>query len=115
MLGLVVAGATATLWLSRHVLAVIALTISGYSLAIVFALMHAPDVALAQVLVETLATLSIVMALRQSRLVRPQYTKILTAGKRDWGRWVIAAGSGLMVASGVMWVTRDEAPSTLGA
>ncbi|MFN3431914.1 MAG: proton-conducting transporter membrane subunit, partial [Candidatus Sericytochromatia bacterium] len=70
MLVLVVAGATATLWLRRHVLAVIALTISGYSLAVVFALMHAPDVALAQVLVETLATLSIVMALRQSRLVR---------------------------------------------
>ncbi|MFN3428929.1 MAG: hydrogen gas-evolving membrane-bound hydrogenase subunit E, partial [Candidatus Sericytochromatia bacterium] len=37
------------------------------------------------------------------------------AGKRDWGRWAIAAGSGLMVASGVMWVTRDEAPATLGA
>lgn len=94
MLGICLLAALATIWLRYHVLAVIALTISGYALAVVFALMEAPDVALAQVLVETLATFSIVMALRQSRLIHPQRTQILTAGRNDWGRWAIALSLG---------------------
>lgn len=103
MLGISLLAAMATLWLRYHVLAVIALTISGYSLAAIFALMEAPEVALAQVLVETLATFSIVMALRQSRQIRPQETRILTAGRTDWGRWAIALGLG----GAIGWLTYE--------
>ncbi|MBO9540183.1 DUF4040 domain-containing protein [bacterium] len=104
MLAVVVLAAGATIWLRFHVLAVIALTISGYALAAVFALMHAPDVALAQVLVETLATFSIVVALSQSRQINPQETQILTAGRRDWGRWGLSIGLGAFMGWLTYWV-----------
>ncbi|MNY21333.1 Na(+)/H(+) antiporter subunit A [compost metagenome] len=104
MLAVAVLAAGATIWLRFHVLAVIALTISGYALAVVFALMHAPDVALAQVLVETLATFSIVVALSQSRQIKPQETQILTAGRRDWGRWALSIGLGGFMGWLTYWV-----------
>jgi NADH:ubiquinone oxidoreductase subunit 5 (subunit L)/multisubunit Na+/H+ antiporter MnhA subunit len=115
MLGLCLLAALATIWLTHHVLAVIALTISGYALAVVFALLEAPDVALAQVLVETLATFSIVMALRQSQQVHPERTKILTAGRNDWGRWAISLGIGGTVAALTYQIGRSHPPNSAGA
>lgn len=114
MLAAMLLAAAATIWLRYHVLAVIALTISGYSLAVVFALMHAPDVALAQVLVETLATFSIVVALNQSRQINPQETRILTAGRRDWGRWCISLGVGGLVGWLTYWVGGHAPSSSMG-
>jgi multicomponent K+:H+ antiporter subunit A len=107
--------AAATIWLHYHVMAVIALTISGYALAAVFALMHGPDVALAQVLVETLATFSIVLALRQTRLIDPQHTTMVSAGKRDWGRWAIALGVGGGVGWGTFWSAGHRPQDSIGA
>lgn len=104
MLTVVLLAAIATIWMRYHVLAVIALTISGYALAVVFALMRAPDVALAQVLVETLATFSIVVALNQSQQINPQETRILTAGRRDWGRWSLSLGVGGLIGWLTYWV-----------
>jgi len=115
MLGVCLLAALATIWLQYHVLAVIALTISGYALAVVFALMEAPDVALAQVLVETLATFSIVMALRQSRQVHPEQTKILTAGRKDWGRWAISLAMGGTVGALAYEVGRSQPADSAGA
>jgi multicomponent K+:H+ antiporter subunit A len=115
MLGLAVLSSMATIWLRRHVLAVLALSISGYAIGGVFTLMHAPDVALAQVLVETLASFSIVIALRQSQLVHPERTKILSAGRRDWGRWAIALGVGGAVGWLTFWVGRDLPGRSIGA
>ena len=115
MLAVCLLAALATIWLRLHVLAVIALTISGYALAVIFALMEAPDVALAQVLVETLATFSIVMALRQSRQVHPERTKILTAGRNDWGRWAIALTMGVAVGALAYEVGRSEPADSAGA
>ncbi len=115
MLGLCLLAALATIWLTHHVLAVIALTISGYALAVVFALLEAPDVALAQVLVETLATFSIVMALRQSQQVHPERTKILTAGRNDWGRWGISLGIGGTLAALTYQIGRSQPPNSAGA
>ncbi|HEY9898563.1 MAG TPA: hydrogen gas-evolving membrane-bound hydrogenase subunit E [Pantanalinema sp.] len=114
MLAVVLLAAAATIWLRFHVLAVIALTISGYALAVVFALMHAPDVALAQVLVETLATFSIVVALNQSRQINPQQTRILTAGRRDWGRWAISMGVGAIIGWLTYWVGGRAPHSSMG-
>lgn len=114
VLGLCVVSGGATVWLRQHVLAVLALTISGFALAAAFALMHAPNIAIVQVLVETLATLAIVMALRQSRLVQPQHTDILSAGKRDWGRWMIAIVAGAFAGGGTLWATREPPGVTAG-
>lgn len=107
--------AAATIWLHYHVMAVIALTISGYAIAAVFALMHGPDVALAQVLVETLATFSIVLALRQTRLIDPQHTTMVSAGKLDWGRWAIALGVGGGVGWGTFWSAGHRPQDSIGA
>jgi len=115
MLVVCLLAALATIWLRHHVLAVIALTISGYALAVVFALMEAPDVALAQVLVETLATFSIVMALRQSRQVHPERTKILTAGRNDWGRWAISLAMGGTVGALAFEVGRSQPADSAGS
>lgn len=115
MLGVCLLAALATIWLRHHVLAVIALTISGYALAVVFALMEAPDVALAQVLVETLATFSIVMALRQSRQVHPERTKILTAGRNDWGRWAVSLAMGGTVGALAYEVGRSQPLDSAGS
>ncbi len=115
MLGVCLMAALATIWLRYHVLAVIALTISGYALAVIFALMEAPDVALAQVLVETLATFSIVMALRQSRQVHPERTKILTAGRDDWGRWAISLSVGGAVGMLAYEIGRSQPADSAGA
>lgn len=114
MLGVALLAASATIWLRYHVLAVIALTLSGYSLAVVFALMHAPDVALAQVLVETLATFSIVLALGRSRQVRPDATKILSAGRTDWRRWSLSLALGGIVGWLTFWSSRHFPPESLG-
>jgi len=115
MLAVSLLAALATIWLRLHVLAVIALTISGYALAVVFALMEAPDVALAQVLVETLATFSIVMALRQSRQIHPERTKILTAGRKDWGRWGISLGIGVAMAGLAYAIGTRQPADSVGA
>jgi multicomponent Na+:H+ antiporter subunit A len=115
LLGVCLLAALATVWLQFHVLAVLALTISGYALAGVFALMAAPDVALAQVLVETLATFSIVMALRQSRQIHPERTRILTAGRKDWGRWGISLGIGGAMAGLAYEMGQRRPLDTVGA
>lgn len=114
MLGVALMAAGATVWLRYHVLAIIALTLSGYALAVVFALMHAPDVALAQVLVETLATFSIVLALGRSRQVQPQETRILSAGRNDWGRWALSLVLGGTVGWLTFWVSQHFPPESIG-
>jgi multisubunit Na+/H+ antiporter MnhB subunit len=107
--------AAATLWLDSHVAATIALGISGYALAGVFALLHAPDVALAQVLVETLATLSIVLALRQSGQVQPTGTLILATGGNRTVRWLVALGIGGTVGAVTYGVARHPPADSVGA
>ncbi len=115
MLAVALLAAGATIWLRFHVLAIIALTLSGYALAVVFALMHAPDVALAQVLVETLATFSIVLALGRSRQIRPQETEILSAGRNDWVRWALSLSLGGIVGGLTFWVSQHFPPESIGA
>lgn len=109
-----VMAAAATIWLRQHIAAVLALSISGYALAAVFALLHAPDVALAQVLVETLASFSLVVALRQSRLIHPERTQILRAGGSQSVRWAIALSVGSIVAVATDWAARWPSQRALG-
>jgi multicomponent K+:H+ antiporter subunit A len=107
--------ATATLWLRAHVAAIIALSIAGYALAAVFALMHAPDIALAHVLVETLATFSIVAALRLSSQVRPAETQILQTGGPQPSRIVLAVATGTLVAGAMYRTTAHPPADSIGA
>ncbi len=96
-----------TIWLRHHVVAAISLAIAGFALGCGFALLHAPDVALAQVLVETLAAISIALALKMTGIIHPERTLMLTAGRKDWGRWAIAAGAGLSVAVATLRASRS--------
>lgn len=114
LLAMTVLAAGATMWIRFHVVAIIALTISGFSLAGVFALMHGPDVALAQVLVETLATLSIAAALWQTGLVHSQRLTILSAGRPEPLRFAIAAGGGGVVGWATFWAGRVHPPDPVG-
>lgn len=106
LLALAIVANLATIWVRHHVMAALVLAIGGFSLGGVFARLHAPDVALAQILVETLATISIALALQMTGLVHPERTTMLTAGRRDWRRWALAAGGGTAVALGTVWASQ---------
>jgi NADH:ubiquinone oxidoreductase subunit 5 (subunit L)/multisubunit Na+/H+ antiporter MnhA subunit/multisubunit Na+/H+ antiporter MnhB subunit len=77
-------GATlASVIFKNHLLAALALGVSGYAIGGIFLLEPAPDVALVQVLVETLAVvLIIVMLSRISELKRRRATEALWGGGR---------------------------------
>lgn len=109
-----VLAAVATIGVRVHAVAAVTLTISGFALAAAFALMHAPDVALAQVLVETLATLSIVAALWQTGLVHPQGLTILAAGRPEPARTAIALAVGGVVGWATFWAARAYPPDPVG-
>ncbi|MBM3267941.1 MAG: DUF4040 domain-containing protein [Candidatus Sericytochromatia bacterium] len=104
-----------TIWLRHHVVAAICLAIGGFALGCGFALLHAPDVALAQVLVETLAAISIALALMMTGLIHPESTTMLTAGRKDWGRWAIATGGGSAVAVATLWSSRSSPSDPVAA
>ena len=63
MLFLAVAAAVLTVTLSEHVKAAIAYGVIGYAIGVIFLIDHAPDVALVQLLTETMATVLIIIML----------------------------------------------------
>ncbi len=89
-------GATfASIVLKQHILAALALGVSGYTIGGLFLLEPAPDVALVQILVETLATvLIILMIARISLSQRRKVIKVLwrkSADDSTFGLWRDAA------------------------
>jgi len=115
--GLVVsiAPATVLLFTRNYVLMVVALNVTGYALALVFLRMHAPNVAIAQVLVETLAPLMFVMALRRSHGSTPETEARRVRGPNDPWRWAIAIGLGTSIGI-VTYVARQQmVDDTVGA
>jgi multicomponent Na+:H+ antiporter subunit A len=104
----------ASLWLDRHLALSMLLTVIGFSLAGVFVLMQAPDVALAQVLVETLASLSIVLALYLSGQVRPETTTVVPEKPHQVGRWSLAIGMGTLLGTGTYLGARAHPEDAVG-
>jgi multicomponent K+:H+ antiporter subunit A len=71
VVGVVVLAAVGNVSSRSYLAFALTLTLLGFSLGAVFLLLHAPDVALAQVLVEMLATLSVLLAVRHSGRIEP--------------------------------------------
>lgn len=99
------AGSTASVLLRRDMHAVVALGVTGMGLAVWMILEPAPDVALVQILVDILAMVVLVLAL--TRLPRAQRRRArrlnLLGGRAGLVRdLVLAAGSGLVVASATL-------------
>ena len=67
MLALTIVAGLLTVTLREHVKAAIAFGVIGYSIGVIFLIEHAPDVALVQMLVETMATVLIIIMLGQIR------------------------------------------------
>ena len=97
-------GATfASIILRAHLLAVLALGVSGYTIGVLFLLEPAPDVALVQILVETMVTvLTILMIARINVPRRTEAMKLIWRGTngRQIGVWrdiLISSAIGLSV------------------
>ncbi|MCY4145066.1 MAG: proton-conducting transporter membrane subunit [Chloroflexi bacterium] len=67
MLLLAIVAAVLTVVLREHVKAAIAYGVIGYAIGVIFLINHAPDVALVQLLVETMATVLVIIMLGQIR------------------------------------------------
>ena len=99
-MGLAITAAIATVLLRRDLFAVLAMGVSSLSIALIFILEPAPDVALVQIVVDILATVILVLAL--IRLPRPQRQEASEFTYRQ-GRigltrdLILAAGGGIFM------------------
>ncbi|GAB3618820.1 Na+/H+ antiporter subunit A [Glutamicibacter endophyticus] len=107
---IIMAGALIAIVAPKRFMAVLMASVSGYGMVAIFALQGAPDLALTQLLVETIVLVSFVLALRAlPRRLWVGLTKI------HWGRAAIAISLSVMVvyiAIGMM-AARTEAPISL--
>ena len=84
MLILTVAAGVLTVAVREHVKAAIAYGVIGYAIGVIFLIEHAPDVALVQLLVETMATVLIIIMLgRISTTTRYQIINNLWVGRHQ--------------------------------
>ncbi len=100
LLGLALASTLMSILFERHLLAALSMGIAGYSIGGIFLLEPAPDVALVQFLVETLATVLIIVILARTsdserRRAMARVWATSRAGKL--GDLLIASGLGLAV------------------
>ncbi len=85
MLLLTIAAAALTVVLREHLKAAIAYGVIGYAIGVIFLINHAPDVALVQMLVETMATVLIIIMLGQIRpAARQKVIHSLWDGRHDY-------------------------------
>ena len=92
----IVGAAAASVFIKRDFFAVLALSASGLSVALVMAVEPAPDVALVQIVVDILATLVLVLAL--SRLPRKQrQSSQLDNHERSYLNWLVAMAGGIVM------------------
>ncbi|GAB4516298.1 MAG: proton-conducting transporter membrane subunit [Anaerolineae bacterium] len=91
LLALTVGATLAAIVLREHLLAALAMGVSGYAIGGIFLLEPAPDVALVQFLVETLATVLIILMIARIRTDRREEAmQVLWKGLREnnnWGIW----------------------------
>ncbi|MEV7646266.1 Na+/H+ antiporter subunit A [Arthrobacter sp. NPDC089319] len=88
---IVAAGALGAIRANKRFMAVLMVSVTGYGLAFIFAIQGAPDLALTQMLVETISLVAIVLALRSL----PARLWLRTPGRFKLLRAVIGAAFGL--------------------
>ncbi|MCG2623217.1 Na+/H+ antiporter subunit A [Arthrobacter sp. I2-34] len=108
---IVIAGALAAVRANKRFLAVLMVSVTGYGLALIFALQGAPDLALTQMLVETIVLVAIVLALRSLParlwLRTPGRYRLLRAGLG------LAFGLAMMGLAAVAMASRTAPPVSL--
>ncbi|MDR7083542.1 multicomponent Na+:H+ antiporter subunit A [Arthrobacter ginsengisoli] len=87
----IVIGALAAVRANKRFLAVLMVSVTGYGIALMFALQGAPDLALTQMLVETIILVAFVLAMRSL----PAELRDRTGGKYRVIRVIIGAGFGI--------------------
>ncbi|MCY3781229.1 MAG: proton-conducting transporter membrane subunit [Chloroflexi bacterium] len=90
MLFLTVAAGVLTVVVREHVKAAIAYGVIGYAIGVIFLIDHAPDVALVQLLVETMATVLIIIMLGRIRAgIRLKMIDGLWTGRHDYNLGIL--------------------------
>ncbi|MEH0108635.1 Na+/H+ antiporter subunit A [Tersicoccus sp. MR15.9] len=107
----VVFGAVAATRASKRFLAVLMVSVTGYGMVVIFALQGAPDLALTQMLVETIVLVALVLALR----VLPARLWRRTASSFRLGRLVLAlaVGGGMVFVAATAMASRTAEPISL--
>ena len=94
--GLIIASALVTAGSRSRTLAVAALGVVGFSVALLFLGLGAPDLAMTQLLVETLIVVIILLVLRHLPTLR---TERAEPGLSRWASALLAAGAGVVVTA----------------
>jgi multicomponent Na+:H+ antiporter subunit A len=94
----------------RRLRAVFLITVTGYMVALYFLLAGAPDVALTQVLVETMMTVVLVLALRRL----PIYFSRRPLNLDRWLRWAIAIGTAAALCGVAVYAAAARTDAPLG-
>lgn len=107
----IVIGALAAVKANKRFLAVLMVSVTGYGIALMFALQGAPDLALTQMLVETIILVAFVLAMRSL----PAELRDRTGGKYRVTRVIIGLGFGItMIFVGIYAMgARIAAPVSL--
>jgi len=108
----IVVGALAAARASKRFMAVLMVSVTGYGVALIFALQGAPDLALTQMLVETIVLVAFVLAMRSL----PPGLRERTRGSHKLLRVILGAAFGaVMVVVGVVAMgSRIATPVSLG-
>ena len=106
--GVVIAAAIGTIIATRRLGAVLFLGGVGYGVAVLFVIQGAPDLALTQLLVETLALALFILVLRRL----PGRFEVVQSRIRRFARIGIATGVGLMAGAFALWAaSAPDGPS----
>ncbi|MGO2620211.1 Na+/H+ antiporter subunit A [Glutamicibacter ardleyensis] len=107
---IIIVGCVTAIVAPKRFMAVLMVSVTGYGMVAIFALQGAPDLALTQLLVETIVLVSFVLALRA--LPKRLWVGLTTI---KWGRAVLAIALALMVVyiAIAMMAARIEAPISL--
>jgi multicomponent Na+:H+ antiporter subunit A len=110
--GIIVVAAVQTTRSRRRLKAVVLVGVTGYGTAMLFLLHGAPDLALTQVLVETVTIVAFVLVLRRL----PEYFNDTPLTRRRYWRMAIGAAVAVVVAGIMIYATgaRTETPVSAG-
>ncbi|WP_144791085.1 Na+/H+ antiporter subunit A [Kocuria palustris] len=105
---LIIGAALAVLRAGKRFLAVLLVSVTGYGLALTFALQGAPDLALTQTLVETIALVAFVLALRT--LPAPVWDRRADRSRLPRAIIAVAFGVFMMLLTAFSMASRTESP-----